>query len=187
MSELSLVFYKVIKHHSHCLICNAPQIQMHHVAPREKISEVYKIAANGDMAATINEINKCVPLCDPHHRAVHKGNIPGWLDGKHDNGRSSDSFMVQQYRPYLVWFGKHHPHILKRFHRDYVEREHMALSGLFNQCGIALPRSFRLAVLDTGPGEIANDVPGNTGDREWPPRSTTRLSLVANNNGLDRA
>lgn len=147
MSELAVVFYKIIKHHSHCLMCGSPQTQFHHVCPEEKIAEVYKVASKGDLFATIKEIDKCVPLCDPDHRAVHKGRIPGWMNGKHDNGRLSQAFMAAQYMPYTIWFTRHHPHIVKRFYRDYIDREHEAVLPLLNQCGIPFPKTKRLFVL----------------------------------------
>ena len=126
MSELATVFYKVVKHHSNCLLCKAPNPQFHHVKPADKLSEVFKIASNGDLGATIDEINKCVPLCDPHHKSVHRGTIPGWLDGKYDNGGASHAFAADQYRPYVQYFASRHPQIILRFYRDYIEREHVA-------------------------------------------------------------
>lgn len=150
-----MVFYKVVKHHSHCLLCKAPNPQFHHVTPKEKLSEVYKIAMNGDLTAVIDEINKCVPLCDPHHKGVHRGTIPGWLDGRYDNGGLSHAFAAAQYKPYLQYFSSHHPQIILRFYRDYIERDHEAMAPLMRSLGQAVPRQMRLKMVDKNGQEQA--------------------------------
>ena len=147
MSDLAMDFYRAVKHHSSCLICGGPGVQFHHCRPVDKIAEIHKIAKHGDLTSTIDEMQKCVTLCDAHHRAVHRGVIPGWLDGHHDNGKPSTAFAAAPFMPYLVWFGRKHPHVLKRFHRDYIDRDHRALWPVFNAAGIALPKSQRLVLV----------------------------------------
>lgn len=179
MSEIAMVFYKIVKHNSYCLICGSPNVQFHHCTPAEKINEIHKVAKTGDLAACIDELQKCVPLCDPHHRGVHRGVIQGWLDGHHDNGRPSTAFAAAKFRPYVTWFGRAHPHIIKRFYRDYIDREHQAISAVFNQCGLPFPKTRRLVSLSLE--ERLPDVPGNNFSPPSQDAHTTRLSLVASN------
>jgi hypothetical protein len=125
MSELGLIFYKTVKHHSHCLLCHSTyNLQFHHVEPDQKVSEVFKIASAGDLAATIRELNKCVPLCDPDHKAVHKGLIKGWLKGQFENGRQSDALHALPYMPYLNWMSRQKPKIFHDFYRDNIQSAH---------------------------------------------------------------
>lgn len=148
MSELAIVFYKIVKHNSKCLICGSPSIQMHHVCPKEKISEVFRIASSGDLKSTIREINKCVPLCDPDHRAVHKGIIPGWMEGPYDGGHGfSKAFAAEKYRPYLQYFSKRHPQTILRFYDEYIHREHDALFPLIDGLGRDIPKSLRMKLV----------------------------------------
>jgi hypothetical protein len=157
MSDLATVFYKTIKHNSSCVICKSPQIQFHHVLREEKIDEVGKIAKMGDLAATIQEVQKCLPVCQPHHTAIHKGIIPGYLRGNYDNGRRGDDSAAQQFMPYLNWFARKKKHILLEFYRDHIDREHQALWPVFNAAGLALPRSPRLALASGQCRQAAND------------------------------
>lgn len=102
--DLCVAFYKAVKDRCKCLICAASNPQFHHVSPSEKISEVHRIARIGNMDLLVNEFNKCVPLCEIHHRDVHSGKTAGWLDGLFDNGRKSDSIIAMRYMPFLDWF-----------------------------------------------------------------------------------
>lgn len=156
MSDIAVVFYKIVKHHSKCLICGSPNTQFHHVCPKQKLSEVFRVASNGDLFACMEELNKCVPLCDPHHRGVHKGTIPGWLDGKHDNGTTSQAFAARQHMPYLGHFARRHPQVVLQFYRDYIEREHLAIAPLLSALGQDIPKNLRMGIVrgnnvQTGP------------------------------------
>jgi hypothetical protein len=147
MSELAVVFYKTIKHNSCCVICQASSPQFHHVLRSEKIAEVHKVAKMGDLQATIDEFQKCIPLCQVHHTAVHKGVIPGYLRGEYDNGRRADDSAAQQYMPYLGWFARRKKHVLLEFYRDQVERNHGALAPIFSAAGLCQPRTPRLSLV----------------------------------------
>lgn len=125
MSELALVFYKTIKHNSNCLICGSSyNIQFHHCEPEQKISEIFKIAKGGDLRATIEEMQKCVPVCDPDHRAIHRGLRRGWLKGEFDNGRPSHAIEALPYMPYLNWLSKRKPQVFVDFYRQNIEAAH---------------------------------------------------------------
>ena len=100
--DLCLSFYRAVKRNSLCLICNTNEnIQFHHIIPAEKLTEVYKVAAMGNMRLLRDEFNKTVPLCDADHKAVHKGRITGWLLGKTVHGGYSDHSQAIKHMPYL--------------------------------------------------------------------------------------
>lgn len=125
MSELALQFYKHVKHNSHCLIClSSYNLNFHHVEPAQKVSEVFKVAKNGDLAATIAELQKCVPVCDPDHRAIHRGLRRGWLAGQFDNGKPSDATHALPYMPYLSWLARQKPRVFSEFYRDNIQSAH---------------------------------------------------------------
>lgn len=139
MSDLAVAFYKTVKHNSHCLICSGVRdLQFHHVCPSEKITEIHKIAKNAELIKVIEELNKCVPLCDTDHRAVHRGNRNGWLKGQFDNGKQSQALEAFAFLPYLPWFFKQKPHVLIRFYKDTLERDVTAIKELSSAVG--LPR-----------------------------------------------
>lgn len=105
-NEASVAFYKAVKAKAFCCICNTKdEVQLHHVRPLEKVSEVIKIAHMGNMGMLIAEFNKCVGLCDTHHRHVHEGRIQGWMWGRFNNGRESHGMRAGQYMPYLDVLG----------------------------------------------------------------------------------
>lgn len=130
MSELAVIFYKAVKHNSHCVICKGPGVQWHHVRPADKINEVCKVAKHGDLTATVQELDKCIPLCQVHHSAVHKGIIPGYLDGRHDNGLPSFSWAAQPYMPYTRWFARRKQRVIREFVNDYIDRDRAAVAPL---------------------------------------------------------
>jgi hypothetical protein len=137
LSELSTVFYKTVKHHSTCLICGtAKDIQFHHVCPSDKIAEVSKVAKANELRATIEEMNKCVPLCDVHHKAVHRGLRHGWLSGQFDNGQASYPDQAARFMPYLPWFFHKNPTVLINFYRNMVDRDVQATRQLMIEAGI---------------------------------------------------
>lgn len=136
MSELSILFYKTVKHNSACMICGTNNnLQFHHVEPADKISEVHKIAKNNDLATTIAEMNKCLPICDSDHRGIHKGLRRGWLKGHFDNGKPSNALFALPYLPYLPWFAKQKPHVIFEFYRHNVEASHNAVWPLLGGTG----------------------------------------------------
>jgi hypothetical protein len=102
-------------------------IQFHHIFPAEKVSEVHKIAKSGDLKATIAELDKCLPVCDPDHRAIHKGLRRGWLSGQFDNGKPSDALLALPYMPYLPWLAKQKPRVFQEFYRQNVQSAHDVL------------------------------------------------------------
>lgn len=119
------MFSKVVKHNSSCLICNSSyNLNYHHVFPDQKLSEVFKVARGGDLRATIDEINKCVVVCEPDHRAIHRGLRRGWLSGQFDNGKQSDALLALPYMPYLPWLAKQKPRLFQEFYRQNVQTAH---------------------------------------------------------------
>jgi hypothetical protein len=104
MTNLCLDFYMAVKPHMRCCICHRKDgVQLHHVRPADKISEVIKVAKCGIFTDLIDEFNKCVGVCDEHHREIHRGVRQGWLDGKYDNGKASHAMIARQFMPYLDW------------------------------------------------------------------------------------
>lgn len=140
MSELAIVFFKTIKHNSSCVICHAPSPQFHHVNPSEKISEVAKVARMGDLKSTIEELNKCINLCQVHHTAVHKGVLPGFLNGFYDNGRRADDYYARPFMPLVEKFAHKKKKVMLKFYTDHIQREHAALWPLFNAAALPIPR-----------------------------------------------
>jgi len=132
MSELALIFYKHIKHNSRCMVCSSNEhLNFHHVKPADKLSEIFKVTNMGDLDMTIAEMQKTIPLCEFDHRRVHTGRLNGWLDGHFDNGKPSSAHLAMQYTPYITWLAKRKPHIVVDFYRDYVDKNHRALMGVF--------------------------------------------------------
>lgn len=188
MSELATQFYKHTKHNSRCMVCGSVEhLNFHHIKPADKVTEILKVARWGDLPATISELNKTIPVCEHDHKRIHKGNLRGWLDGHFDNGKPSTAEYAMQYSPYLNWLARKRPEVMLQFYRNYIEKNHRALWPIFNSAGLGIARNPRLAVLDTGPGVTANNAPGNKVGQPLPPRNTTHLSLVANNNAPDPA
>lgn len=105
-SALTWDFYQAVKERSFCLICNSPDHQFHHVRPAEKIGEIARIARVGNLDLLKHEFNKCVPLCEACHRAVHKGRIAGWMDGATNYGRISNDRVARRYMPFLEYIGE---------------------------------------------------------------------------------
>lgn len=123
MSHIAVAFYKAVKHNSACLIegCHSKEgLSFHHVDPSLKLAEVGKIAQMGSLTQLIDELNKCVPLCWFHHKAVHKGLISGWLEGLDDKGRRSNSNTAQRYMPYVPFFIRKNPTALEKVYNSYV-------------------------------------------------------------------
>lgn len=104
-SDLTVAFYKAAKKRCFCFICGDPVIQLHHVRPDQKVAEVAKIARFGDMASLRAEFNKCVPLCDRDHRAVHLGKIKGWMLGQTVHGVDSHDHEARKWMPMLDVIG----------------------------------------------------------------------------------
>lgn len=175
MSELAMVFYKHVKHNSHCMVCgSAEHVTFHHIKPADKVTEILKVARWGDMVATVSELNKTIPICEHDHQRIHKGNLRGWLDGHFDNGRPSTAEYAYQYSPYLNWLARKRPEVMLQFYRDYMEKNHRALWPVFNAAGIALPRSQRLVVVEAECTQ-AQDALGSTGGQVASlPRTTSR-------------
>ena len=171
MPELAHAFYKAVKNDSRCLVCDYQGVQFHHVKPENKISEMRRIAMTGDLKATIEELNKCVPLCHVHHLAVHKGVIGGWLDGRYENGSKSMDYKAQEFMPYLGYLAKIRPHVFTRFYTEHVEREQKTIAALFNDVGIAIPNGER--VIQLVPQERREPAP-------WPPGGTIPLDFGDN-------
>lgn len=188
MSEIAIVFYKHIKHNSRCMVCGSVEhVTFHHIAPRDKVTEIFKVAVHGDLPATVEEIQKTVPICEHDHKRIHKGNLRGWLDGHFDNGKPSTAEYAMQYSPYLNWLARKRPEVMLSFYRNYIEKNHRALWPIFNSAGLGIARNPRLEVLGTGRVLPANSAPGNKDGQEPPQRNTTPIFLVANNNGPDPA
>lgn len=179
MSELAVIFAKVVRHHSHCVVCKANGPQYHHVDPSTKLSEVSRVARTGDLSLTIKEINKCIPLCQTHHTAVHKGVIPGYLDGKYDNGMSSEATFARQYMPYMKWFAHRKKHVLMEFYREFVEKDGDAIMSVFNAANLSLPGRPRLRVVEGGL-QTARSVQSNKDTQTWPPPGTIPFRHYAN-------
>lgn len=141
MSEIALQFYKHIKHNSKCMVCGSNEhLNFHHVKPADKITEIFKIVSQGDLQATVEEMQKCVPLCEFDHKRVHQGKLHGWLDGYYDNGKPSNARLAYQYAPYLNWIARKKPQVLVEFYRDHIERNHSALWPIFNSNSLPVPR-----------------------------------------------
>lgn len=133
MSELSLIFCKVVKHNSKCMVCGSSEnLQWHHWDRKEKVDTIHRIAKSNNLQAVIAELNKCIPVCDYDHKRIHKGHLDGWMRGEFDNGKPSSDRYAAMYSPYLSWFAKRKPHILLDFHREHIEPQHLSLLGLFN-------------------------------------------------------
>lgn len=133
MSEIAILFGRYIKQSSDCLICGSPHfVQFHHVHPKEKTSEVHKVARDGALENVINEINKCVPLCKDHHDQVHSGYIKGWLRGRFNNKQRSFDYEAQKFMPYLPWFIGKKPEVILDFYKKYGDQARDALASLFN-------------------------------------------------------
>lgn len=143
MGDLSVAFYKTIKLHSKCVICKNPSIQWHHVSPKHKIDEVAKVAHRGDLTAVMAELNKCIPLCQVHHTGVHKGVIPGYLDGKYDKGGIGFDDYARPFMPYLNFFARRHRRVLLDFYVDHIEREHRAYLPVLQSIGFKLPHTLK--------------------------------------------
>lgn len=177
MSELATVFYKVIKHNSYCVICGSPDIQFHHVNPAQKLSEIYRVAKMGDMRATITELQKCIPLCQIHHTAVHKGQILGYLDGKFDNGGKSTAHNAAKFMPYLSVFARANRSVIFNFYSDYITREELPVIDILKEANLPVPKKIHLSGVLASykpEGHVHNSTP----DRVWPPLNTTRLRLA---------
>jgi hypothetical protein len=148
MSDVSLAFYRAIKQSSRCMVCGSVEhLQMHHILPAHKVSEIIKIAKTGDLPATVAELQKTIPVCEFDHKRIHKGQLRGWLDGHFDNSKPSTAEYAYQYSPYLNWLARKRPEVMLQFYRDYIEKNHRALWPIFNSAGIALPPSLRLRVV----------------------------------------
>lgn len=173
MSELAMIFYKHVKHHSKCMVCGSVEhLNMHHIAPADKITEILKIARHGDMVATIAEIQKTIPVCEFDHRRIHRGQLKGWLDGYFDNGKLSTAENAYKYSPYLNWFASKRPEVMFEFYRNYIEKNHRALWPVFNAAGICLPKHLRLALV-VNEQERREPAP-------WPPGGTIPLDFGDN-------
>lgn len=105
-SKLTWEFYLAVKDMSYCVICGVAHTQMHHCRPADKITEVGRIARLGNMDLLRHEINKTIPLCDAHHRAVHRGRISGYMDGAYDDGRPSRGHLAARFMPWLEVIGE---------------------------------------------------------------------------------
>lgn len=141
------------------MVCgSAEHLNFHHIRPVDKITEILKVARHGDMVATVNEIQKTIPVCEFDHKRIHKGQLRGWLDGQFDNGKPSTAEYAYQYSPYLNWLARKRPEVMMEFYRDYIEKNHRALWPVFNSAGIALPPSLRLAVVtDDAKATVASE------------------------------
>ncbi len=105
-SSLTWAFYQAVKERSFCLICNTPDHQFHHTRPAHKIAEIGKLARLGNMDLLKHEFEKVVPLCDVHHRGVHRGHIDGWMDGVNDKGKLSNDHKARRFMPWLEVIGE---------------------------------------------------------------------------------
>lgn len=101
--SLTHQFYRSVKSSTSCVYnqCgDTRSIEFHHVDPRTKVDTVYNISRTGTVEELIAEMKKCVPLCSEHHKAVHAGRIRGWLKGKFNNGKDSNSLEADHYLPF---------------------------------------------------------------------------------------
>lgn len=137
MTELAIRFHQHVKAHSRCMVCGSfEHITFHHIKPVDKFSEVCKIARTGDLTATVNELNKTIPICEMDHTRIHRGKLVGWLDGHYDNGGASHGQFAYQYSPYLNWLARKRPHVFREFHHKYISPNQQALAPIFNDAGI---------------------------------------------------
>jgi len=104
-SNLTWEFYKAVKDMSYCVICNNKEHQFHHVNPSEKITEIGRIARVGNIGLLRHEFSKVIPLCEAHHRAVHRGKINGYMDGTTDCGKPSSGHLARRCMPWLEVIG----------------------------------------------------------------------------------
>lgn len=156
------------------MVCgSAEHITFHHIRPAEKVTEIFKVAVYGDLPATIAELQKTIPICEFDHKRIHKGNLKGWLDGHFDNGKPSTAEHAYQYSPYLNWLALKRPEVMMEFYRDYIEKNHTALWPIFNDAGLALPRSSRLALV-SGEHTPWHHVHGNTNFQAAQAQNTNR-------------
>ncbi len=129
--DLSVAFYKTIKHHSSCLVCHSKKnLTFHHVKPEQKVNELHKVARNYPFRSLVEEFNKCVPLCWGHHLEVHKGTRQGWMSGHFDNGKPSHAAVASRFMPYLNYLAARSPDIFMGFYNDHVREAKDALSDI---------------------------------------------------------
>jgi hypothetical protein len=139
VSDLATRFHQHVKANSKCMVCGSfEHITFHHIKPADKFSEVCKIARTGDLTATVNELNKTIPICEMDHTRIHRGRLSGWLDGQFDNGGVSTGQFAYQYSPYLNWLAKKRPQVFKDFYERYIEPNNKSLAPLFNAAGVCL-------------------------------------------------
>jgi 5-methylcytosine-specific restriction endonuclease McrA len=76
-----LDFCEQVKVERGCFLCGSKtDLTFHHIDPATKSAEVKKMVRNGrTFAKTIEEINKCVVLCNDCHVELHKQGIDGEL------------------------------------------------------------------------------------------------------------
>lgn len=107
MVSLTYEYYRAVKSSSSCLVpkCGIREIQFHHVIPATKKDSVSNIARTGTIDELIAELEKCVPVCDQHHKDIHNGRRVGWLKGKFNGGQvTNDMSVAARYMPYKPFF-----------------------------------------------------------------------------------
>lgn len=105
--NLTYEYYRAVKSSSSCLVskCGKRDIQFHHVVPAEKKDAIATIARHGTIQELLDELKKCVPICDEHHKEIHNGRRVGWLKGRFNNGAiTNDSSLADKYMPYKPFF-----------------------------------------------------------------------------------
>lgn len=71
-------WYKQVKENSRCIVCTAENkqppdnIELHHLNHYTKKSCVNRFIVKRDYKLAYLEMLKCVPVCSPHHREIHK-------------------------------------------------------------------------------------------------------------------
>jgi hypothetical protein len=139
MTELAMKFHQHVKANSRCMVCGSfEHITFHHIKPADKFSEVCKVARTGDLTATVNELNKTIPICEMDHTRIHRGKLSGWLDGHFDNGAASHGQFAYQYSPYLNWLARKRPQVFREFHHKYIRSNQQALAPIFNIVGATI-------------------------------------------------
>ena len=105
--DLTLAYYRAAKSATSCVVdkCGDRNIQFHHVEPVAKKTEVSKLGRYGTIQELIKELEKCVPVCEKHHREIHYGLRKGWLCGRFDNGQiTNDTSKAERYLPFKPFF-----------------------------------------------------------------------------------
>lgn len=102
-----------LKKQFNCAVCGTPNkegatLHFHHIDPSTKVAEVGKMIRSNSYTtkAVLEEVKKCIPVCDPCHGMIHQGALSGWLRTRFGDASKAEQVRVAKIIPAVLEVSK---------------------------------------------------------------------------------